>query len=631
MSGVWLPGSALTINLFLLIIFFSKKNINNTEVKIYSHLLISGFFFSFNAFLVYVYSKVVGDNIIVGLMQKIHLSLLTIVAYYFVSYMITIVDCSIKRKKCFHLLTKISINLFVFFIMVVPVKVINYDEILDVGGMSYYVAITGVIIYFICLVFLNVKYFLENKNTMKKSIPFILLLFMFCIGLILRIHYPEIITETYCIAFALLVMYFTIENPDMRLLNEVEIAKTRAEKANAAKTEFLSSMSHEIRISLNAIVGFSEVILEEETLDAAKEDAKDIILASQNLLELVNGILDISKLEANKMEIVNTVYDLREECYNLIHLIKPRLGEKPVELRLTIAPDVPEALYGDKAKVKEILSNLLTNAVKYTNEGFISVTINCINKNDACSLMVSVEDTGRGIKPEKINKLFEKFERLDEDRNTTIEGVGLGLAITKRLVELMNGKIVVQSVYGSGSKFTFYLKQNISTQKEKKSEEVLTSNQVHFSNKKVLVVDDNDLNIKIVERLLKNYDIQVSTCSSGFACIDLLKQGKSFDLILMDDMMPKMSGSETLHILQEIPSFKEKVVVLTANAIEGEKEKYIDKGFDDYLAKPIEKKELEKILRKFLNKEFLSTTFAPLPKEIYEIADSIVEKLNQKD
>lgn len=262
---------------------------------------------------------------------------------------------------------------------------------------------------------------------------------------------------------------------------------------------------------------------------------------------------------------------------------------------------------------------------------FISVTINCINKNDACSLMVSVEDTGRGIKPEKINKLFEKFERLDEDRNTTIEGVGLGLAITKRLVELMNGKIVVQSVYGSGSKFTFYLKQNISTQKEKKSEEVLTSNQVHFSNKKVLVVDDNDLNIKIVERLLKNYDIQVSTCSSGFACIDLLKQGKSFDLILMDDMMPKMSGSETLHILQEIPSFKEKVVVLTANAIEGEKEKYIDKGFDDYLAKPIEKKELEKILRKFLNKEFLSTTFAPLPKEIYEIADSIVEKLNQKD
>lgn len=627
MSGIWLPVSALTISLFLIIIFFTKKNINNIEVNIYRNLLILNLFFSINAMAVYCVAKTIGTELLVAFMQKIHLSLLNIIGHVFLTYNIEINQFNPKIKKGITTITNLFVVVIVILIFISPIKVINYDEILDVGGISYYISITGIIIAFIFLIILNIRYLLRNKDNIKKSIPFFVLIILFGIGLLLRLHYPEIITETYCVAFALLVMYFTIENPDVKLLNQVETARDKAEKANAAKTDFLSSMSHEIRTPLNAIVGFSQAIQEETTIEAAKQDAKDIILASQNLLEIVNGILDISKIEANKMEISNTKYNIKTESENLYKLIKPRIGEKTIEFVMNIAPDVPTTLYGDKGKVKEIMTNLLTNAVKYTEQGEINLEISCINKNDNSTIIISVEDTGRGIKPEKIDKLFTKFERLDEDRNTTLEGTGLGLAITKRLVEMMNGKIIVQSVFGNGSKFTVYLPQKIIYDKELKvdsQKEVL-----NLVNKKVLVVDDNDLNLKIADRLLKKYNLQVDTCKSGYECLEKIKD-QTYDLIFMDDMMPKMSGTETLHIIQESPTFKTKVIALTANAIEGMKEKYIEEGFNDYLAKPIDNDELEKVLRRHLNHEIESANFEPLPKEMYQIDDSVVEELNNQ-
>ena len=249
--------------------------------------------------------------------------------------------------------------------------------------------------------------------------------------------------------------------------------------------------------------------------------------------------------------------------------------------------------------------NILTNSVKYTKHGFVDFKVNSIIKDDVCRLIISVEDSGIGIKKENIEKLFTKFERFDE-KNTTIEGTGLGLAITKKLVNLMNGKIVVQSVYGKGSRFTIAIDQKIVKGKtledigQKLTDEFV---EIDATGYRILVVDDNKLNLKVATRLLTGYKAEIITIDSGFECIERINNGEKFDLILMDDMMPKMSGVETLHRLHENPNYNIPTIALTANAIEGMKEKYLNEGFDDYLSKPIDKLELNSVINKYLNKK----------------------------
>jgi len=320
-------------------------------------------------------------------------------------------------------------------------------------------------------------------------------------------------------------------------------------------------------------------------------------MASDNLLEIVNGILDISKIEAGKLEIINTEYDFNKVTTELIALTRGRLGDKPIELITKIDASIPQVLYGDASRLKQICVNILTNAVKYTKEGSIIFSINSVIKNDVCRLIISVEDTGIGIKQENLNKLFNKFERLDLKDNITIEGTGLGLAITKKLVDMMNGKIVVQSVFGKGSKFTVSIDQGIVKNPTIKVEAINTTHEkIEVKNKTVLVVDDNKINLKVAERLLQTYGVLVECVESGFICIDNLKSGKKYDLILMDDMMPRMSGVETLQKIKvEIPEFDIPVISLTANALTGMREKYLADGFNDYLAKPINKDELNSL------------------------------------
>ncbi len=519
-------------------------------------------------------------------------------AYYI--YSIARNEMEVKKKRYF-------IFVFYYIVLAVILWFLPIDCVIENNFATRYT--TGMSVFFtygisaiamtviIGLLIIHLK---NLKN--QKYIPVFLFLIIGGVAIVVQIFNPQLLLMTYVETFICVIMYFTIENPDIKLMNQIALAKDHAEKANRAKSDFLSSMSHEIRTPLNAIVGFSEMIEYETEIEACKEDARDIIMASHNLLEIVNGILDISKIEANKMEIINKDYSLVSELENLSKLMIPRIGEKPIELVTNFAPDIPPTLHGDIGKIKQILTNLLTNAIKYTDAGRIDFKVKCVNDKNKCKLMFSVSDTGRGIKNEMIHSLFTKFNRLDEDKNSTIEGTGLGLAITKSLVEMMGGKIVVQSEYGIGSNFTVYLPQRITYTNYELEVNKIEEN-YNFSGYKVLIVDDNRLNLKVADKLLKKYKIDTTLVESGIECIKLIQSNKNFDLILMDDMMPKLKGTETLLKLKEMSDFHIKTVVLTANAFTGIREKYIQDGFDDYLSKPIEKTELLNILSKHLTKK----------------------------
>nr|MCR5787536.1 response regulator [Bacilli bacterium] len=457
------------------------------------------------------------------------------------------------------------------------------------------------LLYVLYIIFILLTNFKNIKT--RKYIPIIIYFVFGTLAAILQMINPQLLITSSIETFITILMYHTIENPDVTILRQLNMEKNRADKANNAKTEFLSSMSHEIRTPLNAIDGFSQLILEENDINVIKEEARDIMSASQNLLEIVNGILDISKIEANKLEIVNVEYEPTKIFEDVSKLAKTRIGNKPVKLITNIAQDLPDYLNGDYGRIKQITLNLLTNAVKYTKEGYVDYSVKCVRKDNVCRLIIIVKDTGIGIKKENIDKLFNKFERFDSQNNITIEGTGLGLAITKKLVDLMNGKIVVDSVYGKGSLFGVSIDQIISprTKDQKSVENTTTDTLISYSNRKVLIVDDNKVNLKVASKLLETFGVSSDCVSSGDECISKINDGFIYDLILMDDMMPGKSGTETFKLLKQNPDFHIPVVVLTANAIEGMRENYIKEGFNDYISKPIDKKELERVLNIYLN------------------------------
>ena len=377
-------------------------------------------------------------------------------------------------------------------------------------------------------------------------------------------------------------------------------------EANHAKSQFLANMSHEIRTPINAMIGFNEMILRENHDETINDYAMDVKNAAQALLLIVNNILDFSKIEAGKMDLVIVDYSLPQLLDSIISMVTERAEKKGLALYLNCTNDIPPCLQGDSGRIQQILINLLSNAIKYTEKGTVTLSVDCQAQGEDALVTFKVTDTGIGIKSEDIEKLFNEFERLEAKRNRNIEGTGLGINITTGLLDLMGSKLNVASEYGHGSEFSFTLRQKVvksstSTENDEKSSKASSNDNLFTAPElKILIVDDNTMNRKVLCSLLKITQVQIDQAESGAKCIEMVKSN-TYDLILLDHMMPEMDGIEALTQMLDqklLDTAQTPVIALTANAIAGVKEMYLDNGFSDYLSKPVHPKDLYSMIIK---------------------------------
>ena len=615
MSGIMLTIGDLFIIGVLMIIYYNKEQFSQIRNRLYRYMLIVLIVLLVTeimatAFVVNGYASIFTD-----IMFRLHWSTGIIIfslLYYYTKCFLDNLEAPnlvalIKSDKLFIRRTIFFvIALIVFFF--VPFSDIRTENVNYIPGPAAYY----ILVFCFIVVMLLVRFTYKNRSRVPKykkiSVAFMIIELFATFAF--QIAFINIAIIATAMSIQMFFLYFIIENPDLEVIAALEETKKEIEASSKAKSDFLSNMSHEIRTPMNAIIGFSDSILTRKRFSKKEtiQDINNISTASHNLLDIINNILDISKIESGKEVLIEREYSLKKMVNDLQDITKQRIGTSNISFELEIDSSIPDRLYGDYTKLYQVLLNLLSNAVKYTEVGKIILTVAGDVSTKEVKLRFEVKDSGYGIKEEDYSKVFGKFNRLSNATNNEIEGSGLGLVITKEYVELMGGKIGFDSTYGVGSTFYVDVTQKISGKEkvgviEKNNSVETTTTFLDCSNYKVLIVDDNALNIKVAEKLLSRYNFQIESCPSGEECIYKVKSGNKYDLIFMDHMMPDMDGIETLHILEKLDMFEiPPVVALTANAISGMREMYLKEGFADYISKPINIRELDRVVNKYFKR-----------------------------
>ena len=540
--------------------------------------------FSFFAIFAYVYAKNIGSVIGINVTQKIYLFFIVILAHFILLYNVAIAIHSMDFKRSINRRLNILLIMSGLLIFATKIDVVNKGLILDASGPSYDIFMISLMVYVLIIIVTTMYIFKKNKYNLKKDIPFIILIILYIIGFVIRGYFPYVVFETFFFTYSLLIMYHTIENPDLKLLEELHNSKEISDNANEEKTMFLYNMTQEIRNTMNDIDDNADMILESSNLDDDKEYAREIKIIASKFNTMTNEMFDVSKLDSAYIKVYNSKYNIKNIFKEIVTMYNNKCKNKNIDFRVNIDHDVPFVLYGDSIGLKEVLTIIMDNSVKYTKEGFIEFSVNTIIKNDICRLIVTIEDSGMGIKSEDINKI-------------KIEDKSLSKA--NKLITLMNGTMMISSNYGLGTKVKVILDQKIEVNK---NEDVVKYEEV-YDDIKLLMVDDSDSGIKIIDKLIRGSSIIMDFAIYGMECIDKIKSYGKYDIILLDEQLSQISAMELIKKIKNIRNFNIPVILLTKDNSYEYNDEYKKIGFVDYLLKPVKKEELLNKINKYVKKD----------------------------
>ena len=614
--------SALIIILMMDVLYFSKPKINNkSKHKMYSYLIITNtIILSVEIVIMFFFGLDLPFNTCIWALKARDLFLMlyfvTILFYYYTA----VNDLQYKNLIGFlknekivhpHLVFTLIVIIVHIFLPYTPVTKETYNAAF--GGPAFYLTIMYCVITTLETIYI-VIFKSKNKINYSERLSLIILFSLMMVILIFQTLFYDIAIMGLVSSVYVLLLYFVFENPDLELVEEISSLTKEVEQANRTKLDFLSNVSREMITPINAIAVLSESVLTDNIDDEKKlyDDIKQIELSSKNFLEIVDNALDISNAESENEELYENNYSLATLLDGLTNIANEKIGNKNVKFILNADNTIPNNLYGDFNKVHQILLNIVSNAVKYTEVGRITMTVSKEIKNSTIVLKFKIADTGIGIKSENFGKIFEKYSRLEDAVSRGIEGTGLGLTIAKRYVYLLGGQIVVDSQYGAGTTFYIDIPQQIvettntlgsimAAQKEIDEEE--PNKKLDCASYRILIVEDNPLDLEVTKRLFSQYKFNIDSCSNGKDCIFKYKKGEHYDMILLDHVMPEMSGIEVMQVIRKLKDYEvPPLVALTANTFKGSKDMYLSEGFDEYLPKPIDLIELDALVNKYFKK-----------------------------
>lgn len=601
MGTLILPIATQLLAVLLLFIYFSKKRLNTKENKIYSKMLIINFVCALMAIITFLYAKTYEDDFVISIMQKIYMSLMLLLIINILIYNISILNIKDSIKKSLNMIIRFSSVILIIVVFITPLHVINKGDILDGYGLSYDIVLGATVLYFILIIISIIVIFIKNKSGFTKDIPFICLIVLYIAGLLIRDSYPSIMFENYLFTFMLFIMYFTIENPDLKVVNELLRNKELMEQGMDDKSRFLFETSEEIKTPTKNII---EITKKFDKLDddIDKKDAVRLIsVNANNILFRLNNILDISSMDANKIKIKEDYYNTTIFFNEIKGLTQNAIKDKNIILDFKVSDNVPSSLNGDDVKFKQVLMSVILDCIKNTDDGYIRIYIDSIVRYDVARIIINIEDTGIGMSIEKINDILDDRTELTDSEAEKLDKLDVDLKATIKIIKLLGGSFNIKSEEKKGTTFTIVIDQKCKIEESSKiMKNIEKYSSDVYGRKRVLVVDDSKEELFVISDILGKYNVDINTTMSGKDCVQRIKGGEFYNLIIIDDELKNNSALAVLQKLKENKKIKIPVIVMLEKNKEHFKKYYLDDGFNDIILKENMTDEVERIISKFL-------------------------------